>query len=166
MELHTEIAGLVLRSLGLADLERYAELVSRNRVHLTGHGDYEELVRSSAQDLGEELGADASGRFGVWFEDELIGRVNLIPRDGTNAVLGYWLDSDRLGSGFATASCRALVRYGAEALGITDVWAGVTHGNERSVALLGRLGFDEVADMGAHTRFHLAAVEDSTTEPK
>jgi ribosomal-protein-serine acetyltransferase len=158
VELATEIPGLVLRSLGVDDLERYAELVARNEAHLTHNGDCERHVRASVEDLENELGDDAPGRFGVWFGDALIGRVDLMRRDGTNAVLGYWLDRNHVGRGFATASCRELIRYGAEDLAITEVWAGVTHGNDRSVAVLQRLGFDEVENMGAYTRFHLALV--------
>jgi ribosomal-protein-serine acetyltransferase len=164
VRLSTEIDGLVLRSLGVEDLERYAASVSRNRTHLTSNGDYGELARASIEALEDELREGATGRYGVYLGEELIGRVDLTPRDGTNAVLGYWLDHDRLRSGFATAACRALLRHGAEALGITDVWAGVTHGNDRSVAVLRRLGFDVVGDMGSYTRFHLALVGNPTTE--
>jgi ribosomal-protein-serine acetyltransferase len=156
VHLGTEIDGLVLRPLAVEDRDRYSELVSRNRGHLTANGDYEELARSSEQDLENDIRNEAMARFGVWFHGDLIGQVDLIPRDGANAVLGYWLDESHLGSGFATVACRELLRYGAEHLAITDVWAGVTHGNERSVAVLRRLGFDEVADMGTYMRFHLA----------
>ncbi len=155
MQLDTEIDGLCLRPLELPDIDRYMALVARNRVHLTSHGDYEELVGATKQKLEAELREDEVGRFGVWLDHELIGRVDLIPKDGTNAVLGYWLDRNRLHSGFATASCRALLSYGEADLGVTDVWAGVTHGNERSMALLDRLGFSAVEDMGTYTRFHL-----------
>jgi RimJ/RimL family protein N-acetyltransferase len=155
MELATDVAGLVLRPLGEGDLERYEDLVSRNRGHLTRHGDYRELVDASSGELASELSEHVAGRFGVWLDTELIGRVDLIPKDGTNAVLGYWIDRDRLRSGVATAACRTLLRFGVERLSITDAWAGVTHGNDRSVALLRRLGFEDVGDIGSYTRFHL-----------
>ena len=164
MEITTQIDGLVLRSLGEPDLALYEDLVARNRVHLTTHGDYADLVRASTGDLESELREPVAGRFGMWLRDELIGRVDLIPKEGTNAVLGYWLDEDRLGSGFATAACRGLIRYGMERLGVTDVWAGVTHGNERSVAVLKRLGFETVGDMGSYTRFHLTSAEDRPSD--
>jgi RimJ/RimL family protein N-acetyltransferase len=155
VELATDIEGLVLRSLGVADLDRYAALVSRNKVHLASHGDYEDLVRAPADQLEADLSGDAVGRFGVWLDEDLIGRVDLIPKDGSSAVLAYWLDRNRLHSGFATVSCQALLSYGEAQLGISDVWAGVTHGNDASVALLERLGFAEVEDMGTYSRFHL-----------
>jgi RimJ/RimL family protein N-acetyltransferase len=154
VRLETGVEGLTLRPLNADDLSRYAGLVSRNRDHLTRHGDYEEVARASEQELEHELREPSAGRFGVWLDEELIGRVDLIPRDGTNAVLGYWLDQDRTGSGFATAACRTLLSYAANDMHVTDVWAGVTHGNDRSVALLGRLGFEAVRDMGVYTRFH------------
>jgi RimJ/RimL family protein N-acetyltransferase len=151
MELATDVAGLVLRPLGEGDLERYADLVSRNRGHLTRHGDYQEVVDASSAELASELSEHVAGRFGVWLDTELIGRVDLIPKDGTNAVLGYWIDRDRFHSGVATAACRTLLRFGVERLSITDAWAGVTHGNDRSVALVRRLGFEDVGDIGSYT---------------
>jgi ribosomal-protein-serine acetyltransferase len=156
VRLETEFERLALRPLDVDDLPQYAALVSRNREHLTSHGDYEDLVRSSREQMEDELRSASVGRFGVWLDRELIGRVDVIPQDGSNAVLGYWLDRGRLGSGFATAACRAVLAYGETELHITDVWAGVTHGNERSVALLERLGFEAVKDMGTYTRFHRA----------
>ena len=158
MHLDTEIEGLVLRPLGVEDLDRYADLISSNRDHLTRHGDYRELVAMPRQELEDELRSPAEGRFGVWSGDDLVGRVDLIRKDGANAVLGYWLDDQHLRIGYATAACRELLRYGEVNLSIIDVWAGVTHGNDRSAAVLRRLGFEEVADMGTYTRFHRALV--------
>jgi hypothetical protein len=40
-------------------------------------------------------------------------------------------------------------------LGATDVYAGVTKGNAKSEALLGRLGFQVVEDRGSYTLFTL-----------
>ena len=156
MYLDTDMDGLTLRPLDVDDLPQFAALVSRNGEHLTSHGDYRDLVRSTPEEMETELRTSRVGRFGVWLDETLIGRVDLIPQDGPNAVLGYWLDRDRLGSGFATAACRALLAYGETEMRITDVWVGVTHGNERSVAVLVRLGFEPVQDMGAYTRFHRA----------
>lgn len=45
----------------------------------------------------------------------------------------------------------------------TDVFAGVSHGNERSVALLHRLDFAVVADFDTYRRFHRALGADQET---
>jgi len=86
----------------------------------------------------------------------LIDRVDLVRRDDGNVVLGYWLDGNHTGHGYATAACEALIEYGRRELDVTAVWAGVTKGNAPSERLLERVGFQRVADMGRYTRFHLS----------
>jgi RimJ/RimL family protein N-acetyltransferase len=58
--------------------------------------------------------------------------------------------------GYATAACEALIAYGKAQLGARTIYAGVTKGNAKSEALLGRLGFDAVEDRGTYTRFRLS----------
>ena len=57
--------------------------------------------------------------------------------------------------GYATAARKALIDYGKAELDATDVLAGVTKGNAKSEALLGRLGFRAVEDRGTYTLFAL-----------
>jgi RimJ/RimL family protein N-acetyltransferase len=154
MVLATEVDGLTLRPLVSADLDAYAALVEANRDHLTSRGDYVELRAATKEELANDLASEEPARFGVWLGDALIGRVDLIPREGGDAVLGYWLDERHTGRGYATETCRALIDFGRRALDLTDVWAGVTKGNEPSERVLERLGFERVADMGSYTRFH------------
>ena len=82
----------------------------------------------------------------------MIGRVDLIPRTPGDFVLGYWLGGEFTGKGYATEACRALIAYGKAELGATNIYAGVTKGNIKSEALLGRLGFE---DRGTYTLFTL-----------
>jgi ribosomal-protein-serine acetyltransferase len=154
MFLTTAVEGLVLRSLVPADIDPYVALVEANREHLTSRGDYEELGSADRDDLANDLASEERARFGVWLCDDLIGRVDLTPREDRDAVLGYWLDERHTGRGYATEACRALIDFGRRELGVTDVWAGVTKGNEPSERVLERLGFERVADMGPYTRFH------------
>jgi RimJ/RimL family protein N-acetyltransferase len=153
-EIATAIDGLALRPLTVDDLDAYATLVDADRRHRTAHGDFTEFESATRDDLEADLMADPSPRFGVWLGDVMIGRVDLVPRGGGNVVLGYWLDAGHTGHGYATEACRALLTYGRDSLGATDVWAGVTKGNIRSELVLVRLGFERVADMGPYTRFH------------
>jgi RimJ/RimL family protein N-acetyltransferase len=154
MILTTRVDRLALRPLVPADLDVYVALVDANRVHLTSRGDYEEMRSATREDLMVDLSAEGPARFGAWLGEALIGRIDLIPRDGGDAVLGYWLDEGHTGRGYATEACRAVIDFGRRTLDVTDVWAGVTKGNEPSERLLDRLGFEPVADMGSYTRFH------------
>jgi RimJ/RimL family protein N-acetyltransferase len=85
------------------------------------------------------------------------GRAELVAVDPPKYGLGYLLDMNECGRGVATEAVRSLVEYAFDSLGATDVFAGVTHGNERSVTLLQRLGFDRVAQFESYDRFHLGA---------
>lgn len=156
LELSTDIPGLVLRRLSEHDAKVYYDLIDRNRDHLTAHGDYQEMREATLPSVVEELveGSDDDIAFGVWLDDSLIGRVDLVPREAGNFVLGFWLDQEHTGHGYATAACAALIEFGRSVLGATDIWAGVTKGNEASESVLERLRFERVGDMGSYTRFH------------
>lgn len=157
-DLPTRIPGLVLRALTLEDADAYYDLLDRNRLHLSRLGDYQEEKNATRAWVREHLGQDPGPdlRYGIRLDGELIGRVDLIAVDPPRYGTGYWLDEARTGAGRATAACRALFDHAARALGATDVFAGVTHGNDRSAALLRRLGFEPVVDFESYTRFRLA----------
>ncbi|WP_018383043.1 GNAT family N-acetyltransferase [Wenjunlia vitaminophila] len=65
--------------------------------------------------------------------------------------------------GHATAACAALYSHAARELGAIDIFAGVTHGNDKSTVLLRRLGFEPVADFEEYTRFRLGLVQQADT---
>ncbi|AGZ41150.1 N-acetyltransferase GCN5 [Actinoplanes friuliensis DSM 7358] len=156
--LETSRAGLHLRQLAPSDAADYYALVQANAGHLTRHGDYQDEVAATADEVTESLaGQDgAQFRFGVFLHGRLIGRADLIPVDPPRFGLGYWLSEDATGNGYAGAAVGALLDHARAVHGATDVFAGVTHGNRPSEALLHRLGFTVVADLGTYNRFHLA----------
>lgn len=149
---------LTLRELTSQDAAVYYALVDANRDHLTRHGDYQDLKVATLESVTADLDSVVAGHlcFGAWYRGELVGRFDLIRRAPGNFVLGYWLGKDSTGRGFATVAGDALIQYGRKHLGATDIWAGVTKGNDASVAVLHRLGLQAVEDMGEYTRFHRA----------
>ena len=70
-------------------------------------------------------------------------------------MIGYWLDSEFTGKGYASACCQTVIDHARSSLGATDIFAGVTHGNAKSVAVLERLGFHRVEEFETYNRFHL-----------
>ncbi|MFJ8692146.1 GNAT family N-acetyltransferase [Streptomyces roseolilacinus] len=159
-EVPTRVPGLVLRELTREDADEYYALLDGNREHLSRLGDYRAESEATPAWVRRHLGEDPGPgrRYGIRWNGELIGRVDLVavapPRYGT----GYWLGEAHVGSGHATAACAAAYAYAARELGATDIFAGVTHGNDRSAALLRRLGFVPVAVFEDYTRFHLRPV--------
>lgn len=149
---------LRLIELSERDLDAYYELIDANREHLTRLGDYASMkvatLASTAQMLREHDGIDL--RMGIWFGDQLIGRIDLLPKEPGKSGIGYWLGQAFTGRGFATLACRALIDYGRDELGIEEVYAGVTKGNTASEAVLRRVGFHRLADMGTYNRFMLS----------
>jgi len=155
--LATDIPDLRLVALSPHDAEAYYDLVDRNRSHLTQHGDWTELGEATPESVAASLNTlnNPATQFGIWFDRQLVGRVDLNPRTPGNFVLGYWLGGEYTGKGYATAACKALITYGKVELGATTIYAGVTKGNAKSEAVLRRLGFQAVADLGTYTRFKL-----------
>lgn len=157
--LATSIPGLALRRATADDAEALFALVQQNRPHLTAFGDYAELVAMSLADLEADLSAGKTLAFCIVHEQAIIGRADLVAVDPPRYGIGYWLASGATGRGFATAAVRTLADHACSALGASDLYAGVTHGNIKSVAVLERAGFRHVTDFERYARFHLALVE-------
>ncbi len=155
--LETAIPEVTLRELTERDARVYFELVQRNKRHLTQFGDYKELVSLTLRGIEVDFAnrPDDKVRMGIWRKAELMGRIDLSSVAPGAFVLGYWIGSDYLGKGYVTAGCSALLDYSQKALGATEYWAGVTHGNTKSAAVLERLGFSAIERLEYHTRFHM-----------
>ncbi|MEQ4726276.1 GNAT family N-acetyltransferase [Nonomuraea sp. B19D2] len=155
--LRTPLPRLTLNPLTVADAGTYYDLIMRNREHLTRNGDYEEVKTATPESVTEYFTSppDRTIKYGVRECDRLIGRVDLNPANPPRYSIGYWLDEAATGQGYMTAACSALINFACTTLGATDIFAGVTHGNSKSVAVLERLGFSPAAEFEHYTRFHL-----------
>ena len=165
--LSTDRESVQLRELRSSDAGEYHALVQRSLEHLTRLGDYQRTGDTEVQ--GNAAGfadiAEVPVRFGVLDHDRLVGRVDLVPVEPPRYGLGYWLGAEPTGRGIATSAAVALLRYAQHSLAATDVFAGVTHGNDRSTALLRRLGFQVAAHLDTYTRFHLALTATAHGDP-
>jgi RimJ/RimL family protein N-acetyltransferase/GNAT superfamily N-acetyltransferase len=151
----TERAGLVLKTIGGGDLDPYYALVDRNREHLNQRGDYPFEASATRDQLAAWLSSEtADVRFGIWLDGNLIGRVYLGPVDPPKWAIGYWLGAESTRQGIATVACRAAIGHGRR-LGASEIHAQITKGNEASIAVVRRLEFEHVADVGDQTRWRL-----------
>ena len=158
----TSMSGLVLVALNEHNSSALYELVQENRFHLTAHGDYADLVAAPLEALEAELTGMTSHnlRFGIFLGQKLIGSMDLIPVAPPRYSLGYWLAQSWTGRGYATAALRALLEYAIADLQASDIFAGVTHGNQRSIAVLERAGFLPVESFEKYTRFHRSLAQE------
>ncbi len=154
MMIGTEWPALRLEVLDQSDAENLYRLVHENRAHLTAHGDHKELVETSLSALQTQLQHPDPLRYGLFVDDILVGRMDLVAVDPPRYGLGYWLANGATGRGYATMALNALVAHAAQSLGATEIFAGVTHGNTASEAVLRRAGFVQVARLETYTRFH------------
>lgn len=157
--LRTEVPDIFLRELLLGDLDAYYPLVDRNRLHLNQRGDYQFEQDATIDDLRAYLEEpwDTNIRLGIWSGDRLVGRVDLNPVNPPVWVLGYWLDEASTGQGIATVAARATIDH-ASRIGATEIYAGVTHGNEASEGVLRRLGFERIQDIENRSRWRLPLI--------
>jgi RimJ/RimL family protein N-acetyltransferase len=153
--IRTATAALTLRPLTAVHAPIYFEVLDRNRAHLSQHGDYQDEANATEEWVVDHLGEHAPDRYGIWLDQHLIGRIDLVHVEPPRYGLGYWLSHDATHRGYATVACGALIDFARTRRGATDIFAGVTHGNSRSVAVLERLHFEPIADLGTYTRYHL-----------
>ncbi|HEX4225593.1 MAG TPA: GNAT family N-acetyltransferase, partial [Pseudonocardiaceae bacterium] len=151
----TSIPGLTLDELTVADADAYYALLDLNRQHLSQRGDYQDEARATPEWTTAHLTQPAPDRFGIRLRNELVGRVDLVHAAPPRYGLGYWLSHDATGHGYATAACAAIIEHARTAYEATDIFAGVTHGNDPGIAVLRRLDFQPITRFDHYTRFHL-----------
>jgi RimJ/RimL family protein N-acetyltransferase len=154
LELQTGDPALVLRELNESGAEAYYALLDRNRLHLTQFGNYQAEGKATLAWVKRSLRRPGGGlRFGLWYSGQLVGRIELARWARQRFTVAYWLGSEHVGRGLMTQAVSRLMRHGRETLGATAFFAGVTHGNRRSEAVLRGLGYEIAIDHEDHTVF-------------
>lgn len=123
-------------------------LIQRNRKHLGQWFSWVDGV-SSLEDVDGFIqrvtGQFEEGKgphYAIFSKRELAGIAGFHPIDwpNRNAELGYWLGKEFTGQGLATAGCRFLLEKGFTDLGLNRIEIRCGSGNEKSIAVAGRLG--------------------------
>ena len=137
------------------DAEAFLGLVVRNRDHFRPYEPrrppaYFTLGGQREQIAAAQRQAEAGERyeFGVWQIDPgaLVGRISIggISRGALqNAYLGYGIDIDHGGRGYATQAVTLAVQVAFRDLGLHRVQAAVVPENEASARVLEKAGFRE-----------------------
>ena len=148
-------ADVELRLPTKEDAEAFLDLVLRNREHFRPYeprrpASYFTLGGQRDQVAAAQRQAEAGERFefGIWTRNggTLVGRISLggISRGALqNAYLGYGIDIDHGGRGYATQAVKLATRVAFEDLGLHRVQAAVVPENVASARVLLKVGFRE-----------------------
>lgn len=81
--------------------------------------------------------------YAIVYDRQVAGRIGLhyINHQNKIASIGYWLGEQYQGRGIITASCKKLVTYGFNILGLNRIEIKCGTGNYKSQAIPERLGF-------------------------
>ena len=146
----TQIASerLILRRFTDADLEPF--LAYRNDPVVARYQSWDSCGREEAVSFIKGMKSSRPGTPGEWFQfavglkqsGELIGdcAMKVDEEEQYRAEIGYTFSREHQGKGYATEAVSRLLDYGFEDLNLHRIVAIVDCENERSVALLERLG--------------------------
>lgn len=152
-DIRLECFRVYLRPPQPSDWRSWADVRERNRDHLQPFEPLWPPDSSSRSAFKKRLAAqgqlwrrDLKYSFLIFtnVQDKLIGGINLnnVCRGSARfASLGYWLDRDYEGQGYMSEAARQVLVFAFDRLALHRVNAGCILSNERSHALLLRLGF-------------------------
>lgn len=144
---------VTLRVVSTKDARVLSALETRNREHLLAGAPLrsEEWLSPSGQRLAiaraiGDLKADRAVPLVIEADGQVVGRIglNTVVRGAfESASLGYWVSEDASGRGIATRAVGLVVDLAFGAIGLHRLQAEVAVGNDASVRVLERNGFEE-----------------------
>jgi ribosomal-protein-serine acetyltransferase len=125
------------------------ELIEANRTHLRAWMNWVDQRRNQAEVANyvatslKQFALNQGIHVGIWENGKLCGMINCSPIEWPNraSYLEYWLGASSQGKGIMTASCRTMIEYAFETLGLQRLTIRCAAENRRSRAIPERLGF-------------------------
>ena len=150
------MSAVTLRLLCADDAPAMHEVMVRDRDRLTRLGDWDIPPSFSVSDVLADIEQPPHGKvaYGIWHNGRLVGQISLTLARPPHWAIGYFLDDRATGRGIATAACRVLAEEAARR-GAVDLYAVVTHGNDKSCGVLRRAGFKKIEHLTHSSRWWL-----------
>ncbi|WP_316836096.1 GNAT family protein [Pedobacter nutrimenti] len=123
--------------------------IDNNRKHLSAFLPWVDRMQS-VNDLKEYIEASKvliqqqkEMSFAILFEQVVVGRIGLhhLNRLNKSGAIGYWLVKEAEGKGIITKSCKAVINYGFNELGLHRIEIKAAVHNLRSQAVPEKLNF-------------------------
>ena len=144
---------IYLRKLAFDDLEELVEMEMRNKelfeqFSVTRRPDFYSIEGQALRLQMHEASwqNDSQYNFGVFLNepDTLVGSINLVQvvrGPVQSAIMGYTVDQNHNGKGYATEAAKLLVVYAFQQLGLHRIEAGVMPHHGASIRVLEKAGF-------------------------
>ena len=83
-----------------------------------------------------------SYNFMIFQDKKMIGGVGLSEFNNKSCQVGYWLGKKYWGNGFATEALKSILDFGFDQLNLEKIYAAYKIGNEGSIRVLNKSGFE------------------------
>ncbi len=160
----TSNPGVELRELTEDDADAFFNTVQQNSAWLTRYGDYQDLIKMTSKDIAAEFSNQDEKnpfRMGIWYDNKLVGRVDVSPVAPETYTVGYWISESCARRGFVISSCRAIMDYVSRIRTVREYWAGVRNINLESIAIVEHLGFSIYEQLPERRRYRLLLQEEN-----
>ena len=95
------------------------------------------IERSQERALKQE-----SYNFMIFQDKKMIGGIGLTEFNNQSCQVGYWLGKQYWGNGFATEALKSILNFGFDQLNLEKIYAAYKIGNEGSIRVLTKCGFE------------------------
>lgn len=154
-----ETKNLILRPLKMSDLDDLYEYANDPDVYKHGMWRPYPSREDCAEDLEDLVKQYDTDKFWWWAleckaDNKMIGRCDLtdvVPRVG-RAEMGYALNKNYWGKGYATEAIQAVLKYAFETMNLNRVAATVLTDNAASIHLLEKVGMQREGTLRQDTK--------------
>ena len=98
----------------------------------------EEFIERSRESVLKQ----ESYNFMIFEDKKMIGGIGLREFNNKSCQVGYWLGKKYWGNGFATEALKSILDFGFDQLNLEEIYAAYKIGNEGSIRVLNKSGFE------------------------
>jgi len=139
-------ANIRLRPLRYADRERLSRLANNKKIWNTLRDmfPYPYQMADAEKFIDMIKQQDPQATFAIEYERKFVGVIGIILQQDVyrkSAEIGYWIGEPYWNKGISTVALKLMTAYGFKELNLEKLFAGVFEGNEASIRVLEKCGY-------------------------